>query len=158
MGLVTATLRLPTKSSDFEDQLTDAAATLLGVYGGADRRKNLGHFDVTFTCNLVLASTNQNGDLEYGVYYGSDYKEEDRTLQLSKPVVLQSLGDVSKLPTVFPLDVFKDKFEALHENSQVFIHEVVNIIYTFRRLLDNFEKDAVAPGKILRLYSNKRKR
>lgn len=125
---------------NYSKHLKTAVASLYDIYGP-------GVFDVTCTANAILMG---NVDKRYSLWYGQSYSRNEYTM--GDPQVLYNPGDYSTLNTDFSVDDFSDIFYANHENSDVSILSLCNLVFIFNRYLDNFERDQTCGKTLTTVY------
>jgi len=145
-GLLEITLRVRETESEeaFGVHLRDAFVRLYDIFGA-------GYFEVSVTANVILRGSRTVGDVvepRYYVFYGQDFGEGD--YNFSRDVVVRDLGQVRELPTRFTAENFNNVFKANHESTDVSVHSIISIVYLMRRTLDNYERDKVSTGRVLR--------
>ena len=73
-------------------------------------------------------------EMEFDLGYHSDKDNDPRMSpeELSDVVILNHLGDVAEIPVDFDVRDFQEVFDVNHEDTDVFVHSMVNIIVIFR--------------------------
>jgi hypothetical protein len=143
-GLVVATLRLPFLYKDYYAALHDAFVELQSLYG-------LTIFAVSATANVVLRG-GADSDRTYSIFYGQDFSKSsdeadepssrtsaagDRDYSITDAVEVASLSDVYRLQTQFQPNSFDQAFFNYFDDSEVQIHQIVNIVYIMKGTLMN---------------------
>lgn len=125
---------------DYARHLETAVSSLFNIYGN-------GLFDCSVTANCIIMG---NTDKRYSLFYGQSFSR----LQygMGEPQVLRTPGDYSYIQTDFSVDDFADVFFSNHENSDVSILSLTNLVFIFTRYLDNFERDKTCGALLTTVY------
>jgi hypothetical protein len=125
---------------DYAKHLQTAVVSLYDIYGP-------GLFDCTITGNAIIMG---NVNKRYSLFYGQAYSRYNYTM--GEPQVIRNPGDCAQLRTDFTVDDFADVFFANHENSDVSVLSLCNIVFIFNRYLDNFLRDRTCGTALTTVY------
>jgi hypothetical protein len=142
-GLAEATLRLPFDHPDIMGELVRAFKELVETYGR-------GSFDVVVTANVVLKGL---GEKTYRVFFGQDYSKASSSGHQAdyamNAEIVRDMSDVSNLRTDYDQRDFENVFFNYFENSNVYVHSMINLVYIMRRHLADFKSQRTIPkGKV----------
>lgn len=102
--------------------------------------------NVMITANVVLRAPAEGKQSSYSVFYGQSFGDQanlktDEKFCLSGPYIVKNLEELREK---VPLECSKDEiFEAFSDRKLVIegdsgtsVHDVINVVYVFRKLLD----------------------
>lgn len=96
-------------------------------------------FEVVVTFNAILTSSVER--TTYSLFYGHDHRADNVSgaapeLKYGATTTVRLLSDVDNIPVVFDQDSLIAAHRRAFENSNVRIHEFVNIVYLIYRFVD----------------------
>ena len=85
----------------------------------------------------------QDSTHSYSFFYGLDHRHTSGAsggaapeLKFGDTVVVRTLSDVTKIPTSFDFDQLAHAHRHAFENSAVFVHRFINIVYLIYRFVE----------------------
>jgi hypothetical protein len=124
--LIQTTIRFPIQSQIIQTSLREVFTELL-----AQLQPNQ-HYEVLITFNAILHHPNRG---TYSLFYGHDFKKTNlggRARELSfydTSTIVQNPFDVNRIPVNIDYDRMLREHRDVFEDSGVYIHSFVNIIY-----------------------------
>lgn len=124
--LIQTTVRFPIGSNIIRTSLQDIFTDLF------DQTQEGEHFEVVITFNAILHSPTQG---TYSMFYGHDFRRDNsagRARELSfyqDSTIVRNLLDVNNIPTNIDYDRLLYENRDAFEDSSVYIHSFVNIVY-----------------------------
>lgn len=95
-------------------------------------------FEVVVTFNAIITNSENT---TFSIFYGHDHRAGNLSgaspeLKFGDTILVQSLGDVSKIPTSFDFETLARQHRFSFESSDVRVAEFINIIYLVYRFVD----------------------
>ena len=121
-------------TAERRDELIFAFSLLFELYGQND-------WTVFTTANVILQG---NATGTFSVYYGQAYGGlAERQQNIRRLTSVDSVGDVGNVELNYSLEDFTEIFFAVHTESNVSVHSVVNIVFVITKPLRDFETQAL---------------
>ena len=94
---------------------------------------------LTLSCNIVLISREEPST--FSLYFGQDHSFSPNRIELDRIYKIDALSDVDKVPVGLELTDFQATLDQVFEESNARAHELVNVIYIVKKLLDRDDLD-----------------
>ena len=126
----------------FRFDSTIIRSTLRAVFFNLFREHTPGQdtgFEVVVTFNAILTSSAEQNT--YSIFYGHDHRADNLSgaapeLKYGATTVVRFLSEVDNIPTSFEQEALIAAHRRAFENSNVRIHEFINIVYLIYRFVD----------------------
>lgn len=126
----------------FRFDSTIIRSTLRAVFFNLFREHTSGPdsgFEVVVTFNAILTSSVEQNT--YSIFYGHDHRADNLSgaapeLKYGATIVVRFLADVDNIPVSFEQEALIAAHRRAFENSNVRIHEFINIVYLIYRFVD----------------------
>ena len=137
-------MRLP-----FEFTVAQRRAELISAFAYLFEKYGENNWEVSTTCNVILQG---NAEESYSVYYGQSFGTmADWQRNVRRFAHVDNMGDIGNVELSHSLEDFNEIFFATHDDSNVSVHSIINIIIIITRELDNFDTDALT-NHLKRVY------